>query len=159
MEKTQQPARKPRRRDAGQALSANPDPHPSYLLWQVSHHSFRILDEVLAPLELRARPFAFMRLLREHGSISQQELAAIAGVDPSTVVAIMDSMERAGLAERRRNPQDRRAYRLHLTRHGETMLARAEQHLARYEERLLHPLSDRERKTLVRLLTKVLEAR
>ncbi len=83
----------------------------------------------------------------------------MAGVDPSTIVAIMDGMERAGLAERRRNPQDRRAYRLHLTRHGETMLACAEQHLAQYEERLLHPLSDRERKTLVRLLTKVLEAR
>lgn len=134
-------------------------PHPSYLLWQVSHHSFRILDEVLAPLELRARPFAFMLLLRQHGSVSQQELATIAGVDPSTVVTIMDAMERAGLAERRRNPEDRRAYRLFLTPHGESMLSRAEQHLAQYEERLLQPLSERERKSLVRLLTKVLEAR
>lgn len=157
MERSHQTGRKPRSRasevDAPAAL------HPSYLLWQVSHHSFHILDEVLAPLDLRARPFAFMLLLRKHGSISQQELATIAGVDPSTVVSIMDSMERAGLAERRRNPEDRRAYRLHLTRHGETMLVQAEQHLAQYEERLLQPLSDRERKTLVCLLTKVLEAR
>lgn len=159
MERTPQTARKPRSRNAGLESSANQDLHPSYLLWQVSHHSFHILDEVLAPLELRARPFAFLRLLREHGSISQQELASIAGVDPSTVVVIMDSMERAGLAERRRNPKDRRAYRLYLTPQGETMLAQAEQHLTQYEERLLRPLSDRERKTLVRLLTKVLEAR
>lgn len=132
---------------------------PSHLLWTVSHHSFRILDDVLAPLALRARPFAFMLLLRTHGSISQRELAVMTGVDPSTVVAIIDSMERAGLAERRRNPDDRRAYRLYLTRHGEKLLALAEQHLSSYEERLLHPLSERERKTLVRLLGKILEAR
>jgi len=131
---------------------------PSHLLWKVSHHSFRILDEVLAPLALRARPFAFMLVIRSNGSISQQELASVSGVDPSTVVAIIDAMERADLAERRRNPDDRRAYRLHLTRNGEKLLAAAEERLANYEERLLAPLTATERKTLVRLLGKVLDA-
>jgi len=158
MAKLIQSGGKPQGRDADKETPLA-EPHPSYLLWQVSHHSFHILDEVLAPIALRARPFAFMLLLRQHGSVSQQELASIAGVDPSTVVTIMDAMERAGLAERRRNPEDRRAYRLFLTPRGETMLARAEQHLTQYEERLLEPLSERERKSLVRLLTKVLAAR
>lgn len=130
-----------------------------YLLWQVARHSRTILEDVLSPLSMRARHFGFLLWMRRQGPMSQQELAGLAGLDPSTVVSIIDEMEKLQLVERRRNPEDRRAYLLYLTPHGEEQFAQGEQLLSRFEDRLLAALDAEERRTLVRLLSRMLESR
>ena len=46
---------------------------------------------------------------------SQQALSSALGIHRSAVVALVDDLEQRGLAERRRDPVDRRAYTLYLT--------------------------------------------
>lgn len=58
-----------------------------------------------------------MSLWREDG-LKANELARRAGLEPSTMTGLLDRMERDGLLERRADPHDRRASRIHLTQDG-----------------------------------------
>jgi DNA-binding MarR family transcriptional regulator len=55
-----------------------------------------------------------LRLAREPG-LKQVELAERLDVEPITACRIVDRLEEAGLVERQRDPEDRRAWRLALT--------------------------------------------
>lgn len=56
--------------------------------------------------------------LDRYESLSQMELAEKLNIKPSSVVRLMDRMERDGLVERVKNPEDRRAYNLIFTDKG-----------------------------------------
>lgn len=56
--------------------------------------------------------------LDKHEALSQMELAEKLNIKPSSVVRLMDRMERDGLVERVKNPEDRRAYNLIFTDKG-----------------------------------------
>lgn len=47
--------------------------------------------------------------------VRQIELAELLEVQPITLARLIDQLEKAGLVERRADPGDRRAYRIHLT--------------------------------------------
>jgi MarR family transcriptional regulator, organic hydroperoxide resistance regulator len=51
-----------------------------------------------------------------------QELAANAGISPSTATRILDALERRGIVRRTRSDEDRRAVAVSLTRLGEEVL-------------------------------------
>ena len=78
------------------------------------------------------------------------------GKDRTSVVAIVDDLEGEGLVERRRNPADRRAYALEVTRRGEDWLERARPALVAAEDRLLASLEPGERAELVERLRRIL---
>lgn len=56
---------------------------------------------------------------------SQRELGAALGIDKSTLVRIVDDLERRDLVQRRRTPNDRRAYEVVITEEGERRLQEA----------------------------------
>jgi DNA-binding MarR family transcriptional regulator len=62
-----------------------------------------------------------VRLETDKG-VSQTKLAEVVGVEPMTMVRILDRMEADGLVERRPDPEDRRARRLYLTRKAKPVL-------------------------------------
>jgi MarR family transcriptional regulator for hemolysin len=64
-----------------------------------------------------------VRLETDKG-VSQTKLAEFVGVEPMTMVRILDRMEADGLVERRPDPEDRRARRLYLTRKAKPVLDR-----------------------------------
>jgi MarR family transcriptional regulator for hemolysin len=64
---------------------------------------------------------ALVRLEKNEG-ISQARLAELTEVEPMTMVRILDRMEADGLLERRPDPDDRRARRLHLTAKAKPLL-------------------------------------
>ena len=53
--------------------------------------------------------------ISRHEGINQGGLAELLEVEPITLCRLVDRMEEAGLVERRRDPKDRRAWRLYLT--------------------------------------------
>jgi DNA-binding MarR family transcriptional regulator len=60
--------------------------------------------------------FIILARLEHQPGMSQNELAAIAGVAPITVARLVDRLEAQGLVERCTDPKDRRIWRLRLTR-------------------------------------------
>ena len=84
---------------------------------------------------------------------SQLELGRRLAIDKTVMTHIIDSLESAGLVERRPGPEDRRARRVVLTSAGEEARCAAAQALATDEERLLQGMSPATRESLVEALT------
>jgi DNA-binding MarR family transcriptional regulator len=126
-----------------------------FLFGKIGWRATRLFAAALEPMGLRPKHYGVLNFLDAHPGASQQELGATMGIDPSSVVAIIDDFERAGVAERRRDPTDRRRYAIHLTRKGKTLLARAREAAQAAEEALLADLDADERRVLRVLLVKV----
>lgn len=99
-----------------------------------------------------------MRLLgaisRSPGA-SQVALANLLDVEPITAARMLDRLQQAGLVERRPDPADRRAWRLHLTPRAEPLLAAARTRIAALVEDALDGFSASERATLTLLLERL----
>src|SRR3954462_2349357 len=130
----------------------------SFLLVQLGTHRHRRFAERLAPLDLHPRHFGMLNQLAVNEGQSQQALGRALGIHRSAVVALVDDLERRGLAERRRDPTDRRAYTLYLTRKGRDVLADLRRIADEREADLLAALKPPERRQLISLLQRVAES-
>jgi DNA-binding MarR family transcriptional regulator len=77
----------------------------------------------LAPFGVDARELAVLARLGGPQPLSQQEVAALLGVDRTTMVGLVDALERKGLVARRPHPDDRRKNAVELTGEGRRTLA------------------------------------
>ena len=93
--------------------------------------------------------------LSECGPTSQQALLEKLSVDPSVLVSILNDLERQGLAERRRDPADRRRHIVEMSGKGCDVLRRIEQAVSQAEAALFADLDESDRDRLHELLTKV----
>jgi DNA-binding MarR family transcriptional regulator len=102
--------------------------------------------------------YGVLNVVDQRGPISQREVCDVLDVHPSDMVEIMDIVEREGWVERRRDPEDRRRYRLTLTEAGRRTRARYDDIAAQAEALVLEPLTEDERRTLLDLVAKVVAA-
>ena len=126
-----------------------------FLLAWAGQRSTRNFISALEPLGLDPRQWVVMNLVDAQPGVTQQELVERTSVDPSSMVAIVDGLEEAGLAERRTHPDDRRKRTVHLTARGRGALQRGRSAIARGQEELQAPLTAEERETLRGLLRKL----
>ena len=129
-----------------------------FLLVQLGAHRHRRFAERLAPLDLHPRHFGMLSQLAVNEGQSQQALSRALGIHRSAVVALVDDLEHRGLAERRRDPLDRRAYTLYLTSPGRELLAELERAADDDEAELLSALDASQRAQLIVLLQRVAES-
>ena len=97
---------------------------------------------------------ALWHLSRNEG-ISQTRLAEILEMQPISVGRLIDRLEAAGLVERRPDPTDRRAVKLHLTDAAQPRLAQLRGFGGEMSEIASQGLSPSEQRTLLGLLQRV----
>src|SRR5688572_20964191 len=112
----------------------------AFLFTQLGTVAHLRLAERLRPLGLHPRHLGMLGHLAAAEGSSQQALADALGVHRSAMVALVDDLEARGLAERRRDPADRRAYTLHLTSEGRRQFAELRDIADRHEAELLSAL-------------------
>ncbi|MFD3581237.1 MarR family winged helix-turn-helix transcriptional regulator [Streptomyces sp. NPDC058683] len=130
-----------------------------YLLKHVQTELTRSSAEALAPYGMDGHELVVLVVLAGAEPLSQIEVAGRLGVDRTTMVALLDSLEGRGLVVRRRSPQDRRRNIVELTDAGRERMGRAEEARLAAERRFLAPLDDETAATLVRALRALLPAR
>ena len=81
----------------------------------------RCLAYELTKVGISFNHYYYLRALFEANGISQMELSERVGVDPTTVVTVVDTLERQKIVERRKDPDDRRKALIYLTRKGKTL--------------------------------------
>ncbi len=87
----------------------------------------RALDGRLQPLGLsQAKWLALLHLARCGGRLPHGELAARIGIEPATLVRLVDRLERDGWVTRTPDPADGRGKRVALTRRAQGLSARLE---------------------------------
>ncbi|HEX6295224.1 MAG TPA: MarR family transcriptional regulator [Burkholderiales bacterium] len=97
------------------------------------------------------------QLERHREGLKMNELSRLLMVTGGNVTAIVDQLEKEGLVERLDEPDDRRAFRIRLTRSGErTFIDMARAH-EEWVVDLLAGLSRRDQDELLRLLARVKE--
>ena len=126
----------------------------SLLIAQLARGTRRRIEQAVAPTGLRPRELLALQHLRERGPSAQQTLADLIGVDATNLIAVLNSLEDAGLIERRRDRADRRRAIIALSRRGEQLLADLDRALRQVDEQVLAPLTRAERDTLNALLAR-----
>ena len=86
------------------------------LLYDVARQMRTITDQMAREHGTTRAQFIILARLEHQQGMSQNELATIAGVAPITVARLVDRLEAQGLVERCTDPEDRRIWRLRLTR-------------------------------------------
>ena len=96
--------------------------------------------------------FSVLALVAEGRGEAQAQIAEVLAVDPSRVVALLDSLERRGFVTRQRDPHDRRRHVVTITPAGTKELQRLREIVKRLEAEFLAPLDAAQRSTLHELL-------
>jgi DNA-binding MarR family transcriptional regulator len=109
-------------------------------------------EAALLPLGLRPRHLVALTVLRDHGGMTQQALAAALSVDRTNLVGLLNDLEEDGLVARTRSAEDRRRHLVRLTDAGAARLGEAEAALAQVEDQLLAALDQEQRTALYALL-------
>lgn len=113
------------------------------------------VDAALASLDLTARQLALLSVIARNDSLSQIALSDRLGVDRTTIVAMLDELEDAGLVERSRDERDRRRNMLTLTASGRSRVMKAEKARADAESDYLSRLNGSDARRLVALLQRL----
>ncbi|SDN75233.1 MarR family winged helix-turn-helix transcriptional regulator [Actinacidiphila guanduensis] len=143
------------------ARDAPPEVLTSRLGYLFKHAYLRLTEEsarALAPYGIDGRELAVLAVLDAHAELSQLEAAGRLGVDRTTMVALVDTLEGKELVERRRSPQDRRKNIVRLTPSGRQRLHDAESARQEMERRFLAALSPSDATRLFAILQSLVTA-
>ena len=92
-----------------------------FLLSKASQRAWAIMREEIATYDLTPPQFGLLAFLWQQDGLTQVELSEKGQIDRTTVGGLVDRLEKGGLVERRPHPQDRRAYKIHLTERGKEL--------------------------------------
>src|SRR5579859_7582100 len=93
-----------------------------FLLNRAAQRIREVTEEALKDHQLIGKHLGILTMIHEKGSIPQHEVGGCMSIDRTTMVDMIDDLEKKGLVERRENPSDRRAYALALTAKGKEIL-------------------------------------
>ncbi|MCB1534042.1 MAG: MarR family transcriptional regulator [Rhodoblastus sp.] len=144
------------RESAGAEAPAAPLGHLDNVLGYVLRRAqvavFNDFRRTFAGYDLRPTQYAVLSILAEHPGMRQGDVSAALGIKRTNFVAVLDELERRGLARRKAVAADRRSRALHLTPEGEKLAAEVRRLQDEHEVRLAALLPEGERDRLIDLL-------
>lgn len=117
--------------------------------------SFQAFAREAKGIDLRPGRFALLTLVGANPGIGQTALSRANGRDKSTLTPMLEDLVRGGLLRRERASEDRRAYRLFLTKRGEATLAKLMACACRHEAHLDRIIGERDRARFSRILQRI----
>lgn len=114
--------------------------------------------KALARLEqedFEAHHYSVLAMLGEGARETQATIADALDVDPSRLVALLDSLEERGLIARQRDPHDRRRHVVSITSAGKRQLQRLRAIAKQLEDEFFAPLDPEEREIFHQLLSRL----
>ncbi len=129
---------------------------PGALLTIATRRAQELARRRLSPLGLSVQLCGVLNRLAV-GPISQHDLGDQLGIDRTTMVELIDDLEKQGAVARRRNPEDRRQYALGLTPQGRALQKKAAKAFDDVTDEVFAALKPAERKALGEMLRRVIE--
>ena len=109
----------------------------------------------MAMYDLRPVDFSILSLVTHNPGITSRQLCTTLGILPPNLVAMVGTLDKRGLIQRKPHRSDGRAMSLYLTSAGQQLMHDAESTAAELECDATARLSPTERATLIRLLQKI----
>lgn len=111
----------------------------------------QMYDQELRPEGLRATQFTILQALTLAGEVTQGQLGGVLAMDSTTLTRTLAIMRRDGWVRMQRG-EDRRAWRLSLTKEGEAIYRRALPAWERTQRKLRKRIGDAEWEQLMKLM-------
>ncbi len=127
-----------------------------FLIMEGARRHVRGLERELRSLSLNYREWVVLMTLHDLGTVPQQVIRDLLGINKHAIVGLVDLLEAESLLVRKPDSADRRVQLLDLTTRGHDLVVRTLLELTeRVDDRYLEALSDDERRRLRRILARV----
>ena len=129
---------------------------PGHLARRFKQNSDSIFASELGAANITPEQYSVLHGLHIHPGLDQVGLSGLVALDASTTGNVVRRLERRKLLDRKPRPTDKRSKMLYLTDAGEGVLGEVQSAVANVQERILAPLTARERERFLALLHKLL---
>jgi MarR family transcriptional regulator, lower aerobic nicotinate degradation pathway regulator len=130
---------------------------PGHLFRRMQQIAVAVFMEECRDFDLTPVQYAALVAIRTHPGIDATRLSAVIAFDRSTLGSVIERLEAKALIERKPSPDDRRIKLLYLTRTGAVVLSKIIPSVDRAQARMLEPLKPADRKTLLALMTHLVD--
>jgi DNA-binding MarR family transcriptional regulator len=130
---------------------------PGYLFRRMQQIAVAIFVEECKAYDLTPVQYAALIAMHTHPGIDATRLSAVIAFDRSTLGNVIERLEAKKLIERKPSGEDKRVKLLSLTKAGATLLRDIMVSVDRAQARMLQPLKPTDRKTLMALLTQLVD--
>jgi len=130
---------------------------PGYLFRRMQQIAVAIFVEECRAHDLTPVQYAALVAIHTHPGIDATRLSAVIAFDRSTLGNVIERLETKSLVERKPARDDRRVKLLYLTKPGAALLREIVPSVERAQGRMLQPLKPADRKTLLVLLTQLVD--
>jgi DNA-binding MarR family transcriptional regulator len=132
---------------------------PGFMIRILQIQIFEEFFEYFAAAGFSPAEHSVLITVRDNPFVTQSEVASALRIQLPNLVKILLKLETKGLIKRRRSTRDKRAVELALTARGEQAAVQAAQMAADFNRLTLSPLSEKERKQFLLMLTRLVHAR
>ena len=126
-----------------------------YVLRRAQLAVFKTFQGMFKSLDITPAQCSVLLIIEKNPGLTQTQVSDALGIKRANFVALLDTLEARGLAERA-PASDRRSYALQLTPRGRILLRKIHAVSDLHEENISAPLSKQERAELFRLLNLVI---
>jgi len=130
---------------------------PGYLFRRMQQIAVSIFVEECKSYDLTPVQFAALVAIHTHPGIDATRLSAVIAFDRSTLGNVIERLEAKHYIERKPSPEDKRIKLLYVTRSGAALLRDIMPSVDRAQARMLQQLKPSDRKTLMALLTQLVD--
>ena len=130
---------------------------PGYLFRRMQQIAVAIFVEECKAYDLTPVQYAALVAIQTHPGIDATRLSAVIAFDRSTLGNVIERLETKLYIERKPSREDRRIKLLYLTKAGAALLRDVMPSVDRAQARMLQPLKPADRKTLLALLTQLVD--
>ena len=130
---------------------------PGYLFRRMQQIAVAIFVEECRAYDLTPVQYAALVAIHTHPGIDATRLSAVIAFDRSTLGSVIERLEAKSYIERKPAREDKRVKLLHLTKKGSALLRNIVPLVDRAQARMLQPLKQADRKTLLALLTQLVD--
>ena len=123
-----------------------------FLLSKAYQRAWAIMRAEIERYDLTPPQFGLLAFLWQQDGLTQVELSEKGQTDRTTIGGLIDRLEKIGLVERRQHPQDRRAYKIHLTERGRELEGPLTECAGRSLKKFTNGLNEQEISELQRML-------
>ena len=128
---------------------------PGHLMRRAQQIAVAIFHEELRGFDMTPVQFAALTAIKEHRGIDQRGLVDAIAIDRSTVGSMLSRLEAKKLITRTTPKHNQRVKQLAITAKGQALLRACRRAIDRSQDRILAPLSARERALFMRLLARL----
>lgn len=130
---------------------------PGYLFRRMQQIAVSIFMEECKAFDLTPVQYAALIAIHTHPGIDATRLSAVIAFDRSTLGSVIERLQAKDFVERKPAPEDKRIKLLYLTRSGTAILREIIPAVERAQARMLEPLKPADRKTLMGLMSQLVD--